>query len=69
MTFDREEVGRKRFWSKRSRSEERKVSFFKKCETNIVWSIRSFCPEEKSKKSLLTGRNWEKRVLVKKVQV
>ena len=53
MTFDREDVGRKGFWSKRSSSEERKVSFERKCETKIVWSTRSFCSEERSKKLLL----------------
>ena len=49
MTFDKEEVGRKGFWSKRSKSEEIKVSFDFKCVTKIVWwSIRSFSSEERS---------------------
>ena len=39
-----------------SRSEQRKVSFDWKCVIKIVWSIRSFCSEERSKKLLLTVR-------------
>ena len=49
MTFDREEVGEKGFGQRGPGLKRERSLLKRKSETNIVWSIRSFCSEERSK--------------------